>query len=104
MSSADVNCARAWSRDALVTSIRLCPRPGTSSAIEGEESTTTSSRALCTVMVHIPRVSWRAFAEGGSAVGEVYGCGARAPAASATSASASPPSGRKPSARSRRCP
>lgn len=57
-----MNWPRAWINDALVTSIRDGLRPGTIVAMEPEASTTAVSRALCTVIVHMPSVSWTAFA------------------------------------------
>lgn len=63
-----------------MTSIRERPVPGTASDMEDDASTTVVIRALCTVIVQVPRASWSAAAEAGSPAGSAYGCGTSPPA------------------------
>lgn len=91
-----MNWPSAWISDSLVTSIRDWPRPGTGVAMEPDASTTVVSRALCTVMVHIPSVSSSSFAEGASAAGVAYGWGFLPPAAATRESFALPSPARNP--------
>lgn len=96
ISSFGVNWSRAWIRDALVTSIRDWLRPGTNVAMDPEASTTVVSRALCTVMVHMPSVCWSASAVGAAAAAVAYGWGFLPPADATTDSPAVPSMSLKP--------
>lgn len=96
ISSFGVNWLRAWIRDALVTSIRDWLRPGTIVAIDPEASTTVVSRALWTVIVHMPSVSCSISSEGAAPGDVAYGWGDLPPAEATSVSSAVPSTVRKP--------